>query len=95
MTQVIYRAYYLFVILATFGCALESSVAQESPERVRVGAILALSGDAAAMGQAFRNGFELGLSRLSPEIRERVTVRYEDDGLSPKNAVSAPKKIRE
>lgn len=93
MTKIIHTAYYLFALLSTFGCLLTSAVAQDSPARVTVGAILALSGDAAAMGQAFKNGFELGLSHLPPAIRERITVHYEDDGLSPKNAVTALKKL--
>jgi ABC-type branched-subunit amino acid transport system substrate-binding protein len=60
---------------------------------LKVGAILALSGDGAAMGQAFKNGFELGLEKLPKAVRSHIQVRYEDDALSAKNAVSAFRKL--
>ncbi len=56
---------------------------------VNVGIILPLSGDAALVGQGVKNGIELGYKSLAPEVRERIKLHYEDDGLQSKNSISA------
>ena len=78
--------------LANSALAIETAPAQPAVE-TKVGLILALSGDAASFGIAFRNGFELGLESLAPEDRAKLKVFYEDDGLQTKNAVTALKKL--
>jgi ABC-type branched-subunit amino acid transport system substrate-binding protein len=72
---------------------LPAGLTQTTPTPFRVGGILALSGDGAAMGQAFRNGFQLGLDKLPAAIRDQIKVQFEDDALSAKNAVSAFRKL--
>jgi branched-chain amino acid transport system substrate-binding protein len=54
-----------------------------------VGAIMALSGDGAGYGEALRNGMEMALADLPPEVREKIKIHYEDDGLVSKNTISA------
>jgi len=62
---------------------------------LRVGVILPLSGDAASVGAATRNGMELARSGLPPEDRVRLRLAYEDDQLSPAKTVTAYRKLRD
>ncbi len=67
----------------------QTASAEQSIEKLKVGFIISLSGDGAALGQALRNGFELGMEKISPETKARIDVKFEDDGLVPKNTLSA------
>lgn len=50
---------------------------------------MALSGDGAGYGEALRNGMEMALADLPQDIREKIKIHYEDDGLIAKNTISA------
>ena len=79
--------------------ALELSVwtasvkAAPASEKVRVAVIASLSGEAASWGEAIKNGIALGLDQLSPAVRSRLEVRFEDDALQPKNTITAFNKL--
>lgn len=60
---------------------------------VKIGAILPLSGAASNFGAIARRGIELALEDLSPEDRARVSVVYEDDGLSNARSATAARKL--
>ena len=61
---------------------------------VKIGVIIPLSGDGASMGSAFRNGVMLAYAELSSQDKARLKISFEDDQLSPKQAVSAYQKLK-
>lgn len=92
----------LYVTLMCFFAALFSPSAASAEDGqpgieplrpMRVGVILPLSGDAASVGDAIRNGFALGLEKLSPEARARLEIVYEDDALDPKRTITAYRRL--
>ena len=87
---------FLFCTFLTLGF-FESFAAAQSPfektKPLRVGFIISLSGDGAALGEALKNGFELGLEKVSPETRAKMDIKFEDDGLVTKNTLSAFQKL--
>ena len=62
-------------------------------ETVRIGAILPLSGNAASWGNAFKNGMEMALEELPPEVKSKIEITFEDDGLTSKNTISSFQKM--
>lgn len=60
---------------------------------VPIGVILPLSGDTASVGAAIKNGFELGLNSLPPDVRRELQIHYEDDAGSAAKTVSAYTKL--
>lgn len=84
----------LFFSTAQLAVVAVSAHAQTDTWRLRVGAILPLSGETASMGNAFRNGMEHGLRSLSKDDREALAVFYEDDGLNSAKTVSAFSKLQ-
>ncbi len=58
-------------------------------DEVRVGVIVPLTGEAASIGVACRNGIDLSLKKLSPLVRNRIKVRLEDDQNDPRKTLSA------
>lgn len=64
----------------------------ELPE-FRIGAILPLTGNAAALGQSIRNGMEMALSDLSADRRAGIKVIYEDDSNITRNSVAAYRRL--
>ena len=67
-----------------------SGQAQEA--HLKVGAILALSGDFSAFGAACKNGMELAKGDLKPED-PRIDLVFEDDALDPAKSVKAFQKL--
>ena len=64
--------------------------AETQPEKkLNVLTIVPFTGEAAAWGQAFKNGITLGLEELPSEIQSRLNVTYEDDALSARTAITA------
>lgn len=57
--------------------------------KVSIGVILPLTGEAATLGQSLKNGVDMGYASLSPALKDRISIYFEDDGFVPKNAVSA------
>ena len=75
---------------------LSSASAQErgpSSPKIKIGAILPLSGAASNFGTLARRGIELALEDLSPADRARTTVVFEDDGLSNARSATAANKL--
>lgn len=62
---------------------------------IKVGAILPLSGDAAAYGKTAQQGIELAIEQVNAQSAEKpkITVRYEDTQADPKTGVSAFRKL--
>lgn len=79
----------IFLILI----AVANAWALEPPDQLKVGAILPLSGDAATLGKSVHNGMKLALTKLAPEVRSRIELIIEDDGLQAKNTVFAFSKL--
>lgn len=80
----------LFIFLGLV--SVDSAFAQES-DKIRIAAILPLTGEAASWGQAFKNGMLLGTESLSDKVKAQLDFIYEDDGLSAKNTVSIFSKL--
>ena len=79
------------VMVFSFGCA------KKKEKEIKVGAIFALTGDAAMYGERAKRGVELALEEINKEgIREReVNIIYEDSQGDPQKAVSAFQKLVE
>lgn len=82
------RFYYLPLFLLAFATA---ACADDAP--ITVGGILVLSGDAANMGTAEKNGMVLAWESLPPEQQKRIKLVFEDDRLDSKTSVSAFQKL--
>ncbi len=67
----------------------------EPIEKLKIGAILPLTGEAASIGTSARNGMELALRKLKPEVRERIEVHFADDALQAKVTVTEFNKLVE
>ncbi|RIL09434.1 MAG: hypothetical protein DCC75_06525 [Proteobacteria bacterium] len=59
----------------------------------KVGVIVAMTGEGASIGEAFKNGMQIAIDGLSEADRGRLQFIYEDDALSGKMAVSAFNKL--
>lgn len=81
---------WLFTLLL-----LGSTTCSAADDAITVGAIIALTGEAASIGEACRNGISLALEDLSPELSKRVRVVYEDDENVTRETVSAFKRLAE
>lgn len=86
----------LVCLLPSIWCAGFSAWA-DSPKidapPIKIGAVLPLSGGASNFGTIARRGIELALEDLSPSDRARVSVVYEDDGLSNARSATAARKL--
>lgn len=80
-------------ILFFFSFVLIQNTFAEDSNKLRVGVILALTGDAAGLGQALKNGINLGLEEIKKETKDKIDLRFEDDGLAAKNTIAAFNKM--
>ncbi len=62
-------------------------------EAIKIGVILPLTGPAQAAGEASKKVVEMALADLSPAVREKIEIIFEDDQLDPKLTVSAAQKL--
>ncbi len=78
------------VILFSTNIAIsQERLPSENPTTVKLGVILPLSGEAASVGEAVKNGISIGLQKLPADIRSKIELIYEDDRLAPLNTISA------
>lgn len=75
-------------VLVLGGCGVE-----KNDDVLKVGVILPLSGEAASMGNAFKNGMEMALENLDEKTRAKMELVWEDDGLQAAKTVTAFKKL--
>lgn len=85
----------LVAVLLLAGCAGQSPSDQsaEGQEKLKVGAILPLSGPAAVFGEGTQRGMELALESLRKE-GINISVVYEDSLFKPEEGVKAYKKLK-
>ncbi len=57
-------------------------------DQFKIGVSLALTGEGANAGNACKNGITLALEHLPQDLRNKISVELEDDGMVPKNTVS-------
>ncbi len=88
-----FRIVFFFSLVVVF--VVNNCYAEQvnSSSKIKVGVIFPLSGDAASLGESIKNGFLLGMEKLPQAVRDRIQVFFEDDGLSPKNSISAFNKL--
>lgn len=94
----IYIAIVVVAVLVILGWAYSKNKTDQVPtgEPIKIGAILSLSGDAAAFGEMAQMGIELAVDEINSSggIDGRpVEVYIEDDYTSAKDAVSAWRKL--
>lgn len=85
-----------FAALALITLALPTTTscwAETGTQRYRIGAVLPLSGDAAALGKASQNGMIMAHESLPPKDHERIELKFEDDALAPSRSVAAFRKL--
>lgn len=82
-------------ILFAAGLAVSANLAfaADAKPPIVVGISAPLTGDAANIGTATKNGVELLYSELSPELKSRIKLSFQDDQNSPKTAVSVFTKL--
>jgi len=83
----------LFVALGLAGCGQPQNNQISSSETIKVGAILPLTGDAAAYGQSAKRGIELAVEKIKQEMGLQLEVVYEDDQIQPDQAAIAANKL--
>ncbi|MCI5065658.1 ABC transporter substrate-binding protein, partial [bacterium] len=81
----------LFIAIAAAFPA--SSLADVPSDKLQVGVILPLSGESASVGEAIRNGMLLSYDHLPAEVRSKLELVFEDDGLKPKSTIAAYRKL--
>ncbi len=82
-------ALYLAIFLLFFPGA---AAAEEPGGALHAGVILPLSGKAASLGAAVRNGMMMAIEEVEkrdPHARSRLQFHFEDDGSESKNAIAA------
>lgn len=92
----IYLRRLLLTSLVTFtlGLLVVPSFSYADPQKeVRIGAVLPLTGDAASIGEAVRNGMLLAAKKLPPEVRSRIRIIFEDDSMDPMRSIAAFNKL--
>jgi branched-chain amino acid transport system substrate-binding protein len=87
------RLLLISLILIPYLCSAEKPESQISQSKIVLGAILPLTGDGAGVGESIKNGMIWALSDLSPEQRENIEVRWEDDQMTPRYTLSAFDKL--
>ena len=75
---------------------LEGASAASPGQKVwRIGAILPLSGESAALGRYVQNGLRLGWETMPEEEREHFELLFEDDAWKVSNSLNAFHKLLE
>ena len=82
------RGLFAAIVFWSLGC-LAAPGACRAEGGVKLGVILPLSGDVANVGTACRNAIEMSREALSPEVRGKLDVVFEDDAMQAKNTVTA------
>ena len=84
------------LLIAIAACLLLSACAQTGQDTIKIGAVLSLSGPAAAYGDASRQAIDLAVQEINAgggiNGKELVVV-YEDDHTNAQQAVSAFQKV--
>lgn len=94
LTSEIKYLFFLYIVLSF--CTPFNLLHAEVPQpKYKIGAILPLSGDAASMGKAAQNGIIMAMDSLSEVDKNRIEVKFEDDGLVASKTVSAFRKLVE
>jgi branched-chain amino acid transport system substrate-binding protein len=76
-------------------CQAQAAGGGAAQMRLKIGAILPLSGSSATIGDRVKRAMELAHKDLPPEIKDRVQLFFEDDAWSGSRAVSAFQKLAE
>lgn len=81
-------------------CSLSLSVrcfASPAPvsndEKLTVGIIMPLSGEAASIGESCKNAMLMAYEQLTPDTKSKLQLIFEDDAMQAKNSVSAFNKL--
>ena len=84
-------AILLLGFISPFGLAAQTTISPSCT--LRAGAILPLTGRAASVGVAIRNGMALAYEELPDDVRGRLQIFFEDDHNEPQKTVAAARKM--
>ncbi|MCB0311261.1 MAG: ABC transporter substrate-binding protein, partial [Bdellovibrionales bacterium] len=87
---------FLFLIgciIAKYLAAPSEIQAEKQDYKLKVGVIFPLSGPAASVGNAAKNGMQLAYQNLSDDLKNRLEIFYEDDSLSPAKSISSYRRL--
>lgn len=83
-----------FLVLALIIILFVTQTKKE-PEKIKIGAILPLTGDAAVYGERLKEGVELSKYFFERQTKTKVNIQFEDSRLDPKEAVNAFYKLEQ
>jgi ABC-type branched-subunit amino acid transport system substrate-binding protein len=84
------NSFFLILFVSLIPAAVKSD--QKSPE-LRLGVIIALTGDWANFSEGASNAMRLAMEKLPPEVRSKVRLIVEDDRSETKQSVAAFQKL--
>ncbi len=90
--KIIWSLVLVIIIVIAFTAMTNVHFGHEKYSGVKMGVIIPMTGDYAAIGEELQRGIELGVDRLNSQ-GVNITAVYTDDGFDPKNAVSAANKL--
>ncbi len=76
---------FKLIFFLTLNIIFISSVSAE--DQYKIGVSLPLTGEGANVGNACKNGITLAREDLPADLKEKITVELQDDGMIPKNTV--------
>jgi len=91
-TKIIWSVIVILIIIVGTSFAFTSKDNAKSDKKIKVGVILPLSGDYAAVGESVKNSMQLSYNELE---NKNVELVYEDGGFNSVKAVSAYKKLQD
>lgn len=83
----------IIISLLALLCAFGAEASDLNSKKVKIGVIVPLSGEAASIGEAVKNSMLMAYEKLPSQKQSKIELLFEDDGLQPKNAVTAFNKL--
>lgn len=83
----------LTLLLVVINFSPISAIAESSTTSIKIGVVIALSGDFSSWGETFRNASLMALESLPEMERKKIEIYFEDDQGQPKNTVAAFNKL--
>lgn len=83
------RVVFLVLLVISVPFLVSAQDREQEETRYRIGVILPLSGDSASVGEPMRDAVRLAYETLPPEKQNLISITFEDDRMSPSQAVTA------
>lgn len=86
------RLILILGVLLTIGGAIRDASA-DNAAKYRIAVIIPLSGNVASLGNYVKKGIDLSYGALPQQLRNRISLIYEDDQFDPTKTVTAYRKL--